>query len=141
LPQERQFKFGICNLQVDGKEETNRFLQAAKHPLPQHPLTQNGAGSGKFRRELRARLCCALFNAIPNTHALPESCRPKTRASLIACIHEPTPEQAHRRCKSAKFLRCLPRPTSSRAIYNLEFAICKLVRIPKDKTLRQAHDC
>jgi len=28
----RQFKFGICNLQVDGKKQ-NRFLQAAKQVL------------------------------------------------------------------------------------------------------------
>jgi len=28
------FKFGICNLQVDGKEETIRFLPAAKQVLP-----------------------------------------------------------------------------------------------------------
>jgi len=46
-------QFRICNLQVNDKEETGRFLQAAKKPLPQHKLTQDGAGSGKFRRELR----------------------------------------------------------------------------------------
>ncbi|HDQ25999.1 MAG TPA: hypothetical protein ENN43_04555 [bacterium] len=141
---EKQFKFGIFNLQVNTTTEKQPlwairesplqkrhitvfnpcFLQASKQPLPQHTPTQDGAGSGKFRRELRARLCCALFNAIPNTCALPESCRPKTRASLIAYIHESPSEQAHRRCKSAKFLRCLPRPTSSKN--NLQFGICNL---------------
>jgi len=30
---------------VDGKEETNRFLQAAKQPLPQHPLPQDDGGT------------------------------------------------------------------------------------------------
>ena len=111
------------------------FLQTAKQPLPQHTLTQDGAGGGKFRRELRARLCCALFNAIPNICALHESCRPKTRASLIAHIHESPFEQAHRRCKSAKFLRQPPQPTSSKDNLNLEFTICKLVKIPEDKAL------
>jgi len=81
------------------------------------------AGSGKFRRELRARLCCSLFNAIPNIKAHQHSNRPKTRASLIAHIHESIDGRAHRRCKSAKFLRCLPRPTSSRAILYFIFDI------------------
>jgi len=78
LQKQRNTSFNAC------------FLQAAKKLLPQHKLTQDGVGSGKFRRELRARLCCALFNAIPNTCALRESCRPKTRASLTAAIHEST---------------------------------------------------
>jgi len=87
-------------------------------------------GSGKFRQELRARLCCALFNAIPNTWALHESCHPKTRASLTAYIHESTLEQARRRCKSAKFLRCPPRPTSSEAIYIWNLQVIKNTKQP-----------
>ena len=100
------------------------FLQVAKQPSPQHKPSQDGAGSGKFRRELRARLCCALNNFIPNIKAHQRSTRPNTRASLIESIHESPADQAHRRCKSAKFLRCLPRPTSSED--NLQFGICNL---------------
>jgi len=121
-------------LQVDTKLKTLQkqrityFILVFYRPLNKYcrnvQPSQDGVGSGKFRRELRARLCCALFNAIPNIKAHQRSNRTNTRASLIAFIHESSSEQAHRRCKSAKFLRYLPRPTSSED--DLQFGICNL---------------
>ena len=121
-PQVRQLKNNL-NLEFaiykwTAKKKRTGFCRLLNKYCRNVQLPQDGAGSGKFRRELRARLCCTLFNAIPNTHTLLKSYRPKTRASLIAHIHESPDGRAHRRCKSAKFLRCPPRPTSTKATEN-----------------------